>query len=277
MCTRSHSIGIMATLLGVLVAVAFATAVHGATGSASASAQALPTSESWDLVWITDSTGWGVAPFYARQIKQTRGVAVRVHDEWQGDLAALTLLERLKAPSDPWVRLIRNAEVIVVFGNPVGLAVVRGGDCFTSYDPPRPVGPQAWPKFIAGMKAIYKRIFEIRNGKPVILRTTTMYVPVIHHAPNSPFFPPTSWDEAGITKICTKQWEWFSWAISKAATAYHVRVADVYTAFNGKTHLEDPVAKGYIQADGIHPSNKGRAVIAQTLADLAYKQVKPPR
>ena len=273
-----HSSGIVATLVGAVVAVALATTVHGAKASASASAQGMPTSEPWDLVWITDSTGWGVAPFYARQIKQARGVPVRVHDEWVGGLAAVTILERLKAPSDPWLRLVRNAEVIIVFGNPVGLAVDKGGgDCITNLASPRLVGRQAWPKFIAGMKAIYKRIFEIRQGKPVILRTTTMYVPVIHHGPNSPFFPPESWDEAGVTEICTTHWESFSWAISNAAAAYKVRVADVYTAFNGKTHLEDPVAKGYIQADGIHPNKKGRAVIAKTLAALGYKQVKPPR
>jgi hypothetical protein len=268
---------LIVVVAGVLAAVAFATAVHGVTEPASASGRAVPASEPWDLVWITDSTGWGVAPFYARQIKQTRGVAVRVHDEWVGGLDAVTILRRLRTPSDPWTSLVRNAEVIVVYGSPVGLEIVRGGDCVSSSAPPRVVGPRAWPKYIAEMKAIYKRIFEIRKGKPVILRTTTAYVPVIHHAPNSPFFPPKSWDKAGITSICTKKWEWYSWAISKAAAAYRVRVADVYTAFNGKTHLKDPVAKGYIQSDGIHPNNEGRAVIAKTLAHLGYKHVTPPR
>jgi len=275
MRTPSHSIGILATLVGVLVAVALATAVYGATGPASASAQVVRAGEPWDLVWITDSSGWGAAPFYARQVKQARGVDARVHDEWVGGLAATTILERLKSPSDPWVRLVRNAEVIVVFGNAEGLE--RGTANCMDLKAPLVVGPQAWPKYIAKMKAIYRRIFEIRNGKPVILRTTTLYVPVIHQTPSSPFFPPKSWDEAGITEICTKHWESFSWAVSKAAAAYHVRVADVYTAFNGTTHLEDPVAKGYIQSDGIHPSNKGRAVIAKTLADLGYGLVRPPR
>jgi len=271
----SHSIGIVAALVGVLVAVAFATAVHGQNAPESASGRAVPTGQPWDLVYISDSSGWGVAHFYARRIRHDRGVTVRVHDEWQGDLAALTILQRLRAPWDPWVRLIRDAEVIVVY--PVGLAVVKGGDCVTSSDPPLAVGPQLWTKYVAGLKAIYKRIFEIRKGRPVILRTAHWYVPVISHAPSSPFFRSKSWDEAGITEICTKQWEWNSWAIAKAAASYRVRVADVYSAFNGRTHLEDPVAKGYIQTDGIHPNNKGRAVIAQTLAALGYKRVEPPR
>jgi lysophospholipase L1-like esterase len=73
-----------------------------------------------------------------------------------------------------------------------------------------------------------------------------------------------------------KSFETFSWAISQAAKAYHVPVADVYRAFNGKSHREDPVAKGYIKADGIHPNNRGRAVIAKTIAALGYRKVAPP-
>ncbi|HSC90186.1 MAG TPA: hypothetical protein VLB86_00880 [Gaiellaceae bacterium] len=58
-----------------------------------------------------------------------------------------------------------------------------------------------------------------------------MYVPVIHHAPNSPGFPSKSWDEAGITAVCTRKWEWYAWAISKAAAAYGVRGAAARRAF----------------------------------------------
>ena len=272
---RKRSVGVLlVTFAGALLTVAFATTVHGAN----ASAQRATASEPWDLVWITDSTGWGAASLYGRSLKADREVAVRVHDEWQGGLSAASILERLQTPGDSWSRLVRNAEVIVVFGNPEGLEIVKGGgDCITSSKPPRVVGPEAWPKYIAALKAIYKRVFEIRKGKPVILRTTTVYVPVIHTPPNSPFFPSMSWDQAGITEQCTKRWESFSWAVKKAAAAYRVGVADVYTAFNGTTHLEDPVAKGYIQSDGIHPNNKGRAVIAKTLSDLGYRQVRAPR
>jgi hypothetical protein len=266
--TRKRRVGVLSLLVVGLVAGVLSTTVGG-KGSASATAAGKP----YDLVWITDSSGWGAASFYARQVEQSLKVNVRVHDEWVGGLYATTILKRLRNPSDPWVRLIRDAEVVVVYGAPVGLAIAKGGDCVHSIEPPLNVGPQAWPKFIAGMKAIYKQIFAIRNGEPVILRTTTQYVPFIHQAPSSMM----SWEQAGIMKQCTKNWEWFSWAISKAAAAYHVGVADVYTAFNGKTHLEDPVAKGYIQSDGWHTNDKGRAVIAKTLAALGYKPVKPPK
>jgi hypothetical protein len=248
----------------------------GAAIAPSTTSEPAAAREPWDLVWISDSTGWGVATFYGRQIKQARSVPVRVHDEWVGGLEARTILERLKTPSDLWVGLIRDAEVIVILGSPAGLEVVKGGDCVTSNKPPAEVGPQAWPKYIAALKGIYKRIFQIRKGAPVILRTYTYYVPVLFHAP-ADFPGVTSWDEAGILDVCTKKFEWHARAIRQAAAAYKVPVADVYTAFNGKTHREDPVAKGYIKPDNEHPNAKGAAVIAKTLAALGYKPVTPPK
>lgn len=130
--------------------------------------------------------------------------------------------------------------------------------------------------YIAALKAIYKRIFEIRKGAPMILRSYTYYVPVIAHAP-AELPGVTSWDEAGITDICTRKFEWHAWAIRQAAAAYRVPVADVYTSFNGKTHREDPVAKGYTKPDNEHPNARGAAVITNEVAALRYKPVTPPR
>ena len=109
------------------------------------------------------------------------------------------------------------------------------------------------------------------------MRTANWYVPAISHAPSNPFYPHVSWDQCGITAVCTRKFECFASAIAKAAAAYRVPVADVYRAFNGADHREDPVDKGYIDTDGIHVSDAGRAVFAETLAALGYEQVKPPR
>ena len=256
-------------VLGIVVG-----AVVTAPGRPSAAGKPL------DLLWISDSSGWGVASSYAREIKQALRVPLRVHDQWEGGLPAAEILNRLRNPRIDFtgsIGQIRNAEVIVVYGNPFGTEIVKGGDCVTSNKPPAEVGPPAWPKYIATVKAIYKRIFEIRKGAPVIMRTYTMYVPVLYHAPSQADFPSvTSWAKAGIIDVCTRKFEWYAWAIRQAAAAYKVPVADVYTAFNGKTHREDPVAKGYIKPDNEHPNAKGAAVIAKTIAALGYKPVKPP-
>ena len=78
-----------------------------------------------DLVWISDSSGWDVAGFYARHIREDLGVAVRVRDKWEGDLTAVAVLERLRTRGHPWIRLIRNAEVIFRNRNSYGSEMVK--------------------------------------------------------------------------------------------------------------------------------------------------------
>jgi hypothetical protein len=263
-------------VVGVLLVAVFAATVRGAATSTSDVGSTAR--EPMDLVWISDSVGWGVAGFYAEHIREDLGVAVRAQDRWEGDLTAATVLQRLRTPKHRWIRLIRNAEVIFVSGNSYGLYQGKGGNCVsTGCKRPITYGPRAHRQYIAVLKAIYRRIFEIRNGRPVIMRTNNWYAPAISQPPNSLFYEPVSWKSCGIVDLCTKCFERLSWAISRAAGPYHVRVADVYTAFNGPDHREDPVAKGYIQEDGIHVSDAGRAVFAQTLADLGYEPARPPR
>jgi hypothetical protein len=122
-------------------------------------------SEPLDLVWISDSSGWGAAAFYARRIRMDLGVDVRVDDRWEGDLSAAAILYRLQTPAHEWLPLIRSAEVIFVTGNPIGLVSTKGGDCVTSAKRPLEVSQRQWRRYIAGFRSIYKRIFQIRNGK----------------------------------------------------------------------------------------------------------------
>ena len=277
MHARKCSVGVLLALCISLLIIAGATAASREGLPAAGADNAIAT-EPLDLVWISDSSGWGVASFYGRELRKALGKKVRVHDLWEGGLPAAAILTRLRDRNHEWIPQIRNAEVIFVTGNPVGLSRPEGGNCVTDLPKP-PAEPSAreWAGYISGLKAIYKRIFAIRNGKPVILRTGNWYVPVIAHTPSEPTFPRTNWQKAGLLDECTRSFEAFAAAITKAAVAYRVPVADVYTAFNGADHREDPVAKGYIQPDGIHPNNKGRTVIAKTLADLGYKKVRPPR
>lgn len=56
-------------------------------------------------------------------------------------------------------------------------------------------------------------------------------------------------------------------AIDESAAAHGVAVADVYSIINGENGDEDPVAKGWMQADGIHPNLYGNVAIADELHD----------
>lgn len=276
--TTMKRLPLVLSLLALAVAILGATSLGASDVRPSATnADGLSTRRTLDLVWISDSVGLYVAPVYGYYVRRDLGVNVRVHDEWESGLTAKEVLFRLRRPSHRWVRLIRQAEVIFVSGNAYGLVTARGGDCVGNLEPPIDTRPQVYAKYVVTLKAIYKRIFAIRHGAPVILRTNNWYVPVIEHAP-PPWsgYPPVSWRQAGVVEICTQNWEQLAAAIARAAAAYRVPVADLYSALNGKSHLEDPVAKGYIQGDGIHLNARGRKVFAKTLAALGYRRVRPP-
>jgi lysophospholipase L1-like esterase len=58
--------------------------------------------------------------------------------------------------------------------------------------------------------------------------------------------------------------------IRETAGGYGIAVAEAAIAFNGKSGTEDPVPKGYIDADGIHPSPLGHATLATAFRALGY-------
>lgn len=50
--------------------------------------------------------------------------------------------------------------------------------------------------------------------------------------------------------------------------------AHVYEAFNGTSGNEDPIAKGYISFDGLHPNAAGHRKIAELLRGLGYSPLR---
>ena len=48
--------------------------------------------ETWDLLWVSDSSGWGVADIYGEYIAEDNNVEVNVIDSWQGGLSAGSIL-----------------------------------------------------------------------------------------------------------------------------------------------------------------------------------------
>lgn len=53
-----------------------------------------------------------------------------------------------------------------------------------------------------------------------------------------------------------------------------IPLAQVHAAFNGSTYTEDPVAKGWIASDGIHPNDAGHEVIAELFRALGYAPLR---
>jgi len=233
--------------------------------------------ETWDLLWVSDSSGWGVADIYGQYIAEDNNVEVNVIDNWIGGLPAGQILQGLKEQNTKNFKLdklretIAESEVIVIYGNPE-----------ESIDPSNPwdwncgqndlvscyvnnCSIDSFSQYIADLEEIYSIIFEIRQGKPTIIRAIDTYNPrLVSHCQTD-----------GVFDICTQCWETYNQAIHQAADEMGVPVANVFDAWNGIDHTENPVEKGYTREDNVHPSELGATVTAELLRDLGYDPIVP--
>ena len=231
--------------------------------------------EKWDLVYICDSSGWGVAEKYADDMERDTKKTVQLKDYAVGNLSAISVLYALS--SDPEelgnndkLRSLRSdiaeGEVIVLFANPRGepsKGGVKGGleqciDCRLNI-PPDSCTARMYKPYIENLKSIYEKIFSLRQGQPTIIRAVDMYNPLV-----------SVHREFNIETECTQCVEIFNAAVRNAASAFHIPLVSVYDAFNGPGHDEDPREKGYIGDDGVHTTEKGRQTIADLLIPLLY-------
>lgn len=226
----------------------------------------------WDLVYISDSTGWGVARRYAKNIEGDTGKSVRVKNYASGGLSAIQVLDAIQNADITKENLksdIAEAEVIVLFVNELGDSS-KGGvqsgmiDCadYDSGNPPASCSVEINSPYTENLKSIYEAIFSLRNGQPTIIRATDLYNPVIseHRIRN-------------MEAECTQCIEALNTAARNAADAFNIPFVSVYDEFNGPDHSEDPREKGYIGDDGIHASEKGQQVIADLLSAVGYDPV----
>lgn len=234
--------------------------------------------QEWDLVYISDSTGWGVAEKYAENIRRDTGKTVRVKDYAIGGLPAIKVLDVLSSDpgdmeNDDRFKLLRSdiaeAEIIVFIANPRGDSAkggVRGGmeNCISAVKPPDDCTLDLYKPYTRNLEAVYALIFALREGKPTIIRAVDLYNPII-----------SIHRERNMEIECTKCQETFNTAIQQAAGAFNIPLISVYDAFNGPDHDEDPREKGYIGPDGIHASEMGKQVIADLLSDAGYAPIKP--
>ncbi|TFH33637.1 MAG: SGNH/GDSL hydrolase family protein [Anaerolineales bacterium] len=230
--------------------------------------------QEWDLVWISDSSGWDVAQVYAAMIEEDTGIKVNVHDNWIGGLPAASVYHALLGEPTASLTLerladeIREAEVIVFYGNPedsweegnpadwlcvngIGMNYVNNCEMET------------FDSYIQILEGIYAKIFELRAGQPTIVRAFDAYNPLI-----------TRFKEQGSYEDCKACWANYNAAIHQAAASYNVPVAGVALAWNGPNWDQDPVALGYTK-DDIHPNQEGARVIAEALRVLGYDPVMP--
>jgi len=246
-------------------------------------ANTLDIGEPWDLLWFSDSTGWGVAEEWAEQIGEDLGVEVAVNDRSEGGLPATIVLDvitggagdeypipgrfrSVDARAQEWVA---EAEIIVIHGNPLWSGATDDMEtCFSTStvrrDPPVRYSAEDFAPYKDVLRSIYEVVFELRDGAPTIVRAIDSYNPVI-----------ADWREAGIEAECTAVWEMYSQTIHEAAAEYRVPTASMFDAFNGPAHDEDPREKGYIGHDGRHTTEEGQREMVDVLAGLGYEPIPP--
>lgn len=233
--------------------------------------------ETWDLLWVSDSSGWNVAEIYGEFIAKDNQVEVKVNDMWKGGLSAGRILQGLTDQNtydydlDHLREYIDESEIIVIYGNPedsinpsnpmewnCGQSDIE--DCYVT-----DCRPETFSTYVNDLKAIYAQIYEIRKGKPTIIRAIDAYNPLLL----------SQCQVDGVLDVCVTCWETYNEAIHQAADEMNVPVARVFDAWNGMDHRESPVEKGYTQPDNIHPNQEGAEVIAQLLRELGYQAILP--
>jgi hypothetical protein len=235
--------------------------------------------EEWDLVWISDSYGAGVAKAWANRIEESEGVEVRVHDYIIGSLTIentrLMVTDELVAAQgrvtshEGLSDELADAEIIVVYGNASQTAPSDVWTCARSgADPREPPEYHTLADFAPYgdvFREVFDVVFALRAGRPTVIRTYDAFAAAL-----------ADWREAGIEPECTASWEAQAAAIHEAADEYGVLTASFYDKFNGVDHNEDAREKGYIADDGWHQS-QGAGVNAQVevLHALGYDPIIP--
>jgi len=225
--------------------------------------------EPWDLAYVSNSFGWGVAEPYAVLAADALGVPVNPHEATIDHLEAWRALEHLQdVRYPPLADLVRNAEIIVVYGVPE-----RSGDwaktCWpdgTNRTTPPPILTEDdWQQYRDELETLFAAVWELRRGLPTVIRTFDAPIGMI-----------SEWRELGIDAGCITGWESNSATVRAAAEVHGITMVSLFDLFNGPNHDEDPREKGWIRGDGYHANEAGAAAIADALAAAGFEPTTQP-
>ena len=161
-----------------------------------------------------------------------------------------------------WPDLVSDAEVVVYIANPLGtIPEDQQENCGHAGLPiAESYCDGEWVDYQETLGQIAAEVKRLRDGQPTIIRAVEYYSPAIG-----------SWAEAGMYDQCMACDSYAVAATRAAAEGHGVPIAKLWDVFNGPDHTEDPVEKGYISADGFHPTAEGARVISDALHELGYE------
>lgn len=228
----------------------------------------------WDLVWISDSTGWGVERVLAGNIEEDTGIPVNIQFSWIGGLSAGEVIEGLEGNSvefrlNQLPEILPEAEVIVLYTNPEQSQSDANPHDFNCGQADsacyvNACSAENFEVYVDHLEQIYAAIFAFRQGQPTIIWAYDSYNPIMANR----------CADEGVFEACRSCWETYSQAAQEAAASYSVPFAHVFDAFNGPQHDQDPQERDLFK-DGVHPNEAGAALLAQTLRELGYEPIVP--
>lgn len=214
-------------------------------------------------VGVLDSQG-GYVKRYDNDITTDTGVTVSLTDLGVNGAHSGDLLKSLE--SDPNFRShVSSAQVVTwdIGGDDLLHAVnlFRQGQCGGSDN--QDCLRSAVKAFIPNWDGIVQQILTLRDKNKAVIRTMDIYNPFVAELMVQGTF---STVEPYLNQV--------NQHIASTARANGIPMAGVHLAFNGPNGDQDPVAKGLITIDGIHPNDTGHKVIADALRALGYSPLK---
>ena len=216
----------------------------------------------WEYMAMGDSITFGFMPLYKEYLEQDLGVKIIVHDWAREDQSSSAMLFALRNK-----RLLRQhlqeADVVTfnvplkVFENPV-LTYMQdpaacGGadqqDCLR----------EALAAYQADVDAIIAEIVALRSPSEALIRTMDQHIYLVKEMKSR-----------GAFDVIRTYWEGADQYLVKVAGEHHIPVAREHDAFMGAAGDEDPVEKGYMRGDAMHPSDEGAHLIADLFRELGY-------
>jgi hypothetical protein len=226
-------------------------------------------STEWDLVVISDSSGWGIAEKLAPMFAEELEIQVNAIEVSKGGLTAAEALHALKgedtthnAKFQALPETIKNAEIVVFFANPVeSIDSENPGDweCYSEVDAyVKSCSLETFGQYMQDYEDIITEIKSLRKNEPLMLRLYTIWA------------RPDWWEQYEAYDECAPCVETFFSSIQTVGEKFGIPVAITADVFNGAGHDRNPEDFGFIGNDGIHANDQGMEALARMIFELGF-------
>jgi hypothetical protein len=121
---------------------------------------------------------------------------------------------------------------------------------------------QLYQEYVDGIIA---EIVWLRSPSDALIRTFDAHT----------YWPVAETKANGTFEGVNYYWQAANDYLGQVATEHQIPVARVNETFNGPNGDEDPFEKGYVWDDFVHPSTKGKELMADLMRALGYEYALP--